>query len=129
MTALTVILMTSIDAEGQTEAAIAGGARACLVKETFMEQFHNRIEFRQATYERVFTKARDMQFELVDALLLDRPIRSFPELNPVPTFRRQWHSSYAMIERGDQDWKWLEWHYRNLACLAPFSPFLHLQMV
>jgi hypothetical protein len=64
-----------------------------------MEQFNNLIEFRQATYEHGFTKAGDAQFELVDSLL-GRPIRSFPELSLLPTFRRQWHSSYAAIERG-----------------------------
>ena len=37
MPALTVILMTSIDVEEQTQAAIAGGARACLVKETLLD--------------------------------------------------------------------------------------------
>jgi len=76
-----------------------------------MEQFNNLIEFRQATYEHGFTKARDAQFELVDALLLGRPIRSFPELSLLPIFRRKWHSSYAAIERGGQDWEWLEWHF------------------
>jgi hypothetical protein len=76
-----------------------------------MEQFNNLIEFRQVTYEHGFTKASDTQFELVDALLLGRPIRSFPELSLLPTFRRQWHSSYAAIERGGQDWEWLEWHF------------------
>ncbi len=73
-----------------------------------MERFNNLIEFRQATYEHGFTKASDAQFELVDALLFGRPIRSFPELSLLPTFRRQWHSSYAAIERGGQDWEWLE---------------------
>jgi hypothetical protein len=67
-----------------------------------MEQFNNLIEFRQATYEHGF-KAGDAQLELVDSILLGRPIRSFPELSLLPTFRRQWHSSYAAIERGSQD--------------------------
>lgn len=75
-----------------------------------MEQFNKLVEFRQATYEYGFTQARDAQFELVDALLAGRPVRSFPELSLVPTFRRQWHSSCAAIERGDQDRAWLEWH-------------------
>jgi hypothetical protein len=76
-----------------------------------MEQFNNLIEFRQAAYEHGFTKASDAQFELVDALLLGRPIRSFPELSLLPTFRRQWRSSYAAIERGGQDQQWFEWHF------------------
>jgi DNA-binding NarL/FixJ family response regulator len=37
MPALTVILMTSVGAEGQAQAAIASGARACLVKETLLD--------------------------------------------------------------------------------------------
>lgn len=73
-----------------------------------MEQFNNLIEFRQAIYEHGLTAARDAQFELIDALLLGRPIRSFPELSLAPPFRRQWHSSYAAIKRGGQDWEWLE---------------------
>ena len=76
-----------------------------------MEQFNNLIEFRQATYEHGLTKAGDAQFELIDALLLGRPIRSFPELSLLPIFRRQWHSSYAAIERGGQDQQWLERHF------------------
>ena len=73
-----------------------------------MEQFSRLIEFRQATYEHGLTKARDAQFELVDALLLGRPVRSFPELSLLPPFRRKWHSGYAAIERGGQDGAWLE---------------------
>ena len=76
-----------------------------------MEQFNDLIEFRQATYEHGLTKAGDAQFELVDAMLLGRPIRSFPELSLLPPFRRKWHSSYAAIERGGQDWDWLEEHF------------------
>ena len=76
-----------------------------------MEQLNNLIEFRQATYEHGLTKAGDAQFELVDAMLLGRSIRSFPELSLLPTFRRKWHSSYAALERGGQDWEWLEGHF------------------
>lgn len=90
-----------------------------------MEQFNNLIEFRQATYEHGFTKAGDAQFELIEALLLGQPVRSFPELSLLPTFRRQWHSSYAAIERGGQDWEWLEGHFiRQIPTKGPqlFSP-------
>ena len=76
-----------------------------------MEQFNNLIEFRQATYKHGFTKANDAQSELVDALLLGRSIRSFPESSLLPPFRRKWHSSYAAIERGSQDWAWLEGYF------------------
>ncbi len=76
-----------------------------------MEQFNNLIEFRQAVFGHGLTKASDAQFELVDALLLGRSIRSFPELSLLPVFRRQWHSSYAAVKRGDQDWEWLEEYF------------------
>jgi hypothetical protein len=73
-----------------------------------MEQFNNLIEFRQAIYTHWFTRARDAQFELLDALLLGQPIRSFPELSLLPVFRRKWSSIYAVIKEGRQDgdgWK------------------------
>jgi hypothetical protein len=73
-----------------------------------MEQFNNLIEFRQAIYDHGFTRARDAQFELVDALLLSPPIRSFPELSLSPAFRRRWPSAYAAIAEGRQDREWLE---------------------
>ena len=76
-----------------------------------MEQFNKLIAFRQATYEHGLTKAKDAQFELVDALLLGRPVRSFPELSLLPPFRRKWHSGYAAMERGGQDREWLEEHF------------------
>ena len=73
-----------------------------------MEQFSSLIEFRQAIYEHGLTRARDAQFELVDALLLSPPIRSFAELSLSPVFRRGWPSAYAAIENGQQDVAWLE---------------------
>jgi hypothetical protein len=53
-----------------------------------MEQFNKLIEFRQAVYDKGLIWGKDAQFELVDALLLSPPIRSFPELSLVPVFRR-----------------------------------------
>jgi len=76
-----------------------------------MDQFNNLIEFRQAVYDHGLTKAKDAQFELVDALLLSPAIRSFPELSLSPVFRRQWPSVYAAIEDGRQDVAWLESHF------------------
>jgi hypothetical protein len=73
-----------------------------------MEQFTKLVEFRQAIYEQGLTKARDAQFELLDALLLSPPIRSFPELALSPAFRYRWPSAYAAIESGQQDQEWLE---------------------
>ncbi len=62
-----------------------------------MKQFTKLIEFRQAVYEHGLTRARDTQFELVDALLLSPVIRSFPELSFCPAFRRRWTSAYEAI--------------------------------
>jgi len=73
-----------------------------------MEQFNDLTEFRQAMYEHGFTKAKDGQFELVDALLAGGHIRSFPELSLSPVFRRKWPSVYAAIEGGEQNQEWLE---------------------
>jgi hypothetical protein len=73
-----------------------------------MEHFNKIIEFRQAVYEQGLTKAKDVQFELLDALLLSQSIRSFPELSLSPVFRRKWTSAYAAIKQGEQDSKWLE---------------------
>jgi hypothetical protein len=73
-----------------------------------MQQFSKFIEFRQAVYDHALTRARDAQFELVDALLLSAPIHTFPELSLCPAFRRQWPSAYAAIEDGRQDRDWLE---------------------
>lgn len=76
-----------------------------------MEQFNNLIEFRQAIYDQGLTKARDAQLELVDALLVGQPIRSYPELSLLPVFRRKWSSAYAAIEDGGQDREWLEGYF------------------
>jgi hypothetical protein len=73
-----------------------------------MEQSSSLIEFRRAIYDHGFTRARDAQFELVGALLLSPPVRSFPELTLSPAFQRKWPSPYAAIEEGRQNWEWLE---------------------
>jgi len=73
-----------------------------------MKQFNKLIEFRQAVYDHGLARFADAQFDLVDALLFSPPIRSFPELSLSAAFRRQWHSAYAAIEEGKQDWEWLE---------------------
>jgi len=43
-------------------------------------QLNKLIEFRQQIYDHALTKARDAQFELIDAVLSNRRIASFPEL-------------------------------------------------
>jgi hypothetical protein len=79
-----------------------------------MQQFNNLIEFRQTVYDHVLTRARDAQFELVDALLLSAPIHTFPELSRSPAFRRQWHSAYTAVEDGRQDRERLECYLTQL---------------
>lgn len=73
-----------------------------------MEQFNKIIAFRQEVYQHGLTKAKDAQFELVDALLLSPAIWSFPALSLSPVFRRGWASAYAALEHGEQDHAWLE---------------------
>ena len=80
------------------------------------KHINNLIEFRQAIYQHGFTTLKDAQFELVDALLMSGPVRSFPELSLCPVFRRRWSSAYAAIEEGRQD---LDWLRRYLCAQAP----------
>src|SRR4030042_4115017 len=68
-------------------------------KITANRHLNRRINFRQATYDRLGL-ARDSLFELGDAVLLSPPVRSFPELTLSPIFRRKWSSSYEAIEDG-----------------------------
>lgn len=72
-----------------------------------MQEFSKIIEFRQDVYAHAFPRARDAQFELLDALLLSPSIRSYPELSQSPVFRREWHSLYKAMENGRQDDAWL----------------------
>ncbi len=67
------------------------------------EQNNRLITFRQQLYLEGFTRRRDAQFELLDALLLWGPVRSFAELSLSPTFHREWPSAYAALEDGRQD--------------------------
>jgi hypothetical protein len=86
-----------------------------------MQQFNKLIEFRQTVYDQALTRARDAQFELVDALLLSAPVLTFPDLSRSPAFRRQWPSVYTAIEDGRQDREWLE---RYLPRLVPTNGVL-----
>ena len=73
-----------------------------------MQQFIEVAAFRQRLSEHAFTRERDAQFELLDALMFSRGIRSYPELSMSAAFRRQWNNAYKAIERGRQDVSWLE---------------------
>jgi len=70
-------------------------------------QLNKLIEFRQQIYDNALTKAKDAQFELIDAILSNRRIASFPELTLAAVHRRQWPSAYAALEDGVQDVDWL----------------------
>ncbi|MBL1127307.1 MAG: hypothetical protein D8M54_02170, partial [Chloroflexi bacterium] len=56
------------------------------------QQLNKLIEFRQRFYD-CLTKAGDAQFQLVDALLSNMKISSFPELSLSPLFEREWSSA------------------------------------
>lgn len=73
-------------------------------------------EFRQLLYERVFTRARDALFELLDALLVQPQVSSFAELCLAAVFRRRWPSVYAAVRDGQVDLDVLE---RFLAAQVP----------
>ena len=74
-----------------------------LKESSAIEQLNKLIEFRQSVYDEVFIKARDVQFETMDSLLLSDHPRSFAELSLSPVFRRQWSSLYDAVGRGRQD--------------------------
>lgn len=69
---------------------------------TAKRQLNKLTAFRQATYA-CLTRAADVLFELLDALLLMPHLSSFPELSCAPVFRRQWPSLYAGLQDGEVD--------------------------
>ncbi len=71
------------------------------------KQISKLTEFRQAIYEHGFSRRRDAQFELLDALLVKDQIASFPMLSCSTAFTRRWHSAYAALGKGGQDTTWL----------------------
>ena len=92
-------------------------------EESTDKQLNKLIEFRQRVYAHGLTKARDAQFELVDALLSNRTIQSFPELSFAPVHRRQWHSAYAALEKGQQDRTWLIAYFTAQVPAVPVTVF------
>ena len=76
-------------------------------KDNTDQQISKLIEFRQAIYKNGFTRRKDAQFELLDALVLKEQITSFPMLSCSTAFTRRWHSAYAALEKGQQDTTWL----------------------
>jgi hypothetical protein len=77
------------------------------------------LVFRQVICQQGFTKRRDAQFELLDALLLNGPARSFPDLSCLPVFRRRWSSVNAALEDGRQNTSWI---YQYLTQQLPTTP-------
>jgi hypothetical protein len=75
-------------------------------------------QFRQAVYEQVFTQARDVLFELLEALLVHPGVTSFAEFCLAAVFRRQWPSLYAAVGDGRLDLEALE---RLLASQLPVA--------
>jgi hypothetical protein len=69
------------------------------------------------------TKARDAQFDLINALLSNRRIQSFPELSFAPIHQRQWHSTYAALENGKQDREWLAKYFTDQVPDIPVKLF------
>ncbi len=85
-------------------AGLAQSAKAWVIlsypkQETHENDLDQLREFRQRVYESMGT-ARDAQFELVDALLLNSEGRSVVELSLNPAFRRAWSSVYAALSDG-----------------------------
>lgn len=54
-------------------------------------------QFRQQAYE-ALRKAKDVTFELMDAVLLTPNVSSYVELSLSPVFRRRWPSIYEALE-------------------------------
>lgn len=76
-------------------------------KKSTTQQVNKLIEFRQAVHQNGFSRERDAQFELLDALTSSGAIYAFPELSLSPVFRREWCSAYTAVERGQQDREWI----------------------
>ena len=54
-------------------------------------------QFRQRTHQ-CLVRAKDVTFELMDAVLCSRRVYSFAELSQSPVFRRGWSSVYEALE-------------------------------
>lgn len=71
-------------------------------QETTIEQINKLIEFRQTIYEEGLIGYRDAQFELMDSVLCNQKVGSYPELSQTPLFQRKWHSVYQGMKAGRQ---------------------------
>ena len=66
------------------------------------KQLNNLIEFRQSAYDAT-GKAKDAQFQIVDAVLSGKQVNSYVELSQTPQFERGWSSAYTAVEDGECD--------------------------
>lgn len=71
------------------------------------ENINRLTEFRQALYQHGFLRRQDALCELLDALLVQGPVPSFPWLSCSDEFQRKWHSLYAALQDGRLDEAWL----------------------
>lgn len=62
-----------------------------------MNNFDKLEQFRDKVY-RLLGNARDSLFDLMDAVLVSRSVKSFAELSLSPVFRRQWSSLYEALQ-------------------------------
>jgi hypothetical protein len=74
---------------------------------TTKQDINKLIEFRQAIYENGMLARRDALFDLLDALICEGPVSSFPMLSQSSRFQRKWPSLYAAVEDGELDSQWL----------------------
>ena len=56
-------------------------------------------QFRQGVYT-ILGNGKDALFDLMDAVLVTRSVKSFVELSMSPVFRRKWSSIYESLEVG-----------------------------
>ena len=61
-------------------------------KDNTDQQISKLVEFRQAIYQNGFTRRKDAQFELLDALVLKDQNSPFPMLSCLTAFIRRWHT-------------------------------------
>jgi len=71
------------------------------------DNFNRIIEFRQAIYESGFDARRDALFDLLDAMVAEGRVASFPMLSLSSHFRRRWPSLYGAVEDGKLNSAWL----------------------
>jgi hypothetical protein len=74
---------------------------------TTKQDINKLIEFRQAIYENGMLARRDALFDLLDELICEGPVSSFPMLSQSSRFQRKWPSLYAAVEDGELDSHWL----------------------